>query len=202
MKRVLGLLWLLLSLNAMAQQVTWTTVSAGEGPEANDGDAVAISYVLKLANGDLIEATPENKSYRFELGSGKVIPGLSIGMIGMRRGETREIRVPPALGYGSKQVGPIPADSTLVFRVDLNYFIKEVDGESLADKFGRDGFENRPDARNLDKPAMFEYLIRDFFTRPWRYEDAATVVWKANAALTVLALLIWAVARRKKRGVL
>jgi hypothetical protein len=197
----LGLLWLLLSAGSWAQQVTWKTLATGEGPEAKVGDTVAISYELKLINGELLEATPENQSYRFEIGSSKVIPGLSTGMIGMRRGETREITVPSAFGYGSKQVGPIPADSTLVFRVELNYFVKEVASDSLADKFGKDGFENRPDARNLDKPAMFEYLIRDFFTKPWRYDNAPVLVWKANGAITLLVLLLWGFSYRKGRAV-
>ena len=198
----LAIIWLILSLAVQAKEPTvkWTTVNPGNGPEAKLGDQLAISYRLTLANGTLIEETPDNQSFKLVLGSAKAIPGLSQGLVGMRRGETRELVIPPSLGYGSRQVGPIPPDSTLLFRVELNYFVKGSKGDSLAQRFGKDGFENRPDARNLDKPAMFEYLIRDFFTRPWRYDDSPQLIWKANAFMTLLVFLLWGLSRRRQGG--
>lgn len=211
MKRALfWLLLLILSGGVAAQQseVRWKTVVEGFGEQtAQIGDTVAITYTLRLAGGDIIDQTPEGKTYPVTLGSNKVIPGMAQGLLGMKRGETRTIEVPPGLGYGSRQMGPIPPDSTLFFRIELKSFVEsspeepdhedhahgdgDGDGHSaeLHEKFGRDGFEHRPDAQNLDKPAMFEYLIRDFFTRPWRYDDAPRLVWRANGVLTTMAVL-------------
>ncbi len=220
MRKAIHLCLLLLILSTLAgakePEVVWKTVVEGFGEQtAQEGDTVAITYTLRLSSGDIIDQTPDGKTYLVTLGSNKVIPGMAQGLLGMKRGETRTMEVPPTLGYGSHQVGPIPPDSTLYFRIELKSFVDTPEeqpaahdepghSQELHEKFGRDGFENRPDAQNLDKPAMFEYLIRDFFTRPWRYDDAPQLVWKANGALTGVAVLagllsLW-LKRREERN--
>jgi FKBP-type peptidyl-prolyl cis-trans isomerase len=37
----------------------------------------------------------------------------------MRPGDEWQVWVPPALGYGAKQKGPIPPNSVLEFRIEL-----------------------------------------------------------------------------------
>lgn len=48
-----------------------------------------------------------------------------LGVLGMKVGEVRKLTIPPHLGYGSQNVGNglIPANSTLVFEVELHDFI-------------------------------------------------------------------------------
>jgi peptidylprolyl isomerase len=48
-----------------------------------------------------------------------VIPGFAQGLVGMKVGGRREIVIPAALGYGSNATGKIPANSTIVFVVDM-----------------------------------------------------------------------------------
>ncbi len=103
-----------------------TDLRVGTGAEATAGKRVAVNYA-----GWLYSATaPENKGtmfdtsagrgpYIFTLGAGEVIKGWDQGVAGMRVGGQRRIVIPPELGYGSQAYGPIPANSTLVFDVEL-----------------------------------------------------------------------------------
>lgn len=188
-------LWLFLILGthaAPAEQVTTKVLTEGYGNDSAEfGDTATVSYVLRLMNGEIVDVSPQNKPLVFEVGSQSVVAGFSQGLIGTKTGETREVLVPPSLGYGFGAVGPIPPDSTLKFEIRLIRVDKAAKSDpELSEIFGRDGFGSRPSAQDLDRPAVFEYLIRDFFTRPWRYPDAAGLIWKTNSVLTGAAFLL------------
>ena len=53
------------------------------------------------------------------LGAGRVIKGWDLGLLDMCPGDKRTLTIPPELGYGSRGMGPIPANSVLVFETEL-----------------------------------------------------------------------------------
>jgi peptidylprolyl isomerase/FKBP-type peptidyl-prolyl cis-trans isomerase FkpA len=61
---------------------------------------------------------------QFTLGAGQVIPGVDMGIMGMKIGEQRRLTIPPLLGYGSRGVRRgaqvvIPPHATLIFEIEL-----------------------------------------------------------------------------------
>jgi peptidylprolyl isomerase len=81
---------------------------------------VAIHYVGRLADGKQFDANrPADQPFVFRIDAGEVVPGFDEGVSGMRVGGRRQVIIPPALGYGARDNGPIPANSILVFTIDL-----------------------------------------------------------------------------------
>jgi|GEM_PF-776577 len=99
----------------------WVDLAVGEGEEAAIGDTVAFTYTGWLPNGEEIETNEgEDADPMFiVIGMSNVIVGLQEGLIGMQPGGTRLLVIPSHLAWGAMATGPIPANSTVVFRVTL-----------------------------------------------------------------------------------
>lgn len=92
----------------------------GTGKEAKSGDMIKVNYLGTFLDGEKFDSSYDRgQPFEFTLGAGQVIRGWDIGVVGMRVGGKRKLVIPPAFGYGDKTVGPIPANSTLVFEVEL-----------------------------------------------------------------------------------
>ncbi len=93
----------------------------GTGTVVDTTATVNLKYVGTLyVNGTVFDASwgkAANNEATFPLNG--VIPGFAQGLVGMKVGGRREIVIPPALGYGSTASGSIPANSTIVFVVDM-----------------------------------------------------------------------------------
>lgn len=95
-------------------------ITNGTGTVVKTGDTVTVNYIGMLKNGSVFDSSYAHGSpFTFTVGDGKVIKGWDQGLVGMKVGGKRILVVPPALGYGSEATGPIPADSVLVFGIQL-----------------------------------------------------------------------------------
>lgn len=95
-------------------------LKAGEGAEAVAGKTIAAHYVGVLTDGTKFDSSIDRgQPFEFTLGAGQVIKGWDVGIAGMKIGGVRRLVISPELGYGAQAMGPIPANSTLVFEVQL-----------------------------------------------------------------------------------
>jgi FKBP-type peptidyl-prolyl cis-trans isomerase len=92
----------------------------GDGAEAVAGKVVEVNYTGWLLDGKQFDSSKGRGPFSFSLGGGQVIKGWDQGVVGMKVGGKRKLTIPPELGYGLRGYpGVIPAQSTLVFEVEL-----------------------------------------------------------------------------------
>ena len=93
----------------------------GDGTEAQDYNKVVVNYTGELEDGTVFDSSlnPGRERFTFTLGVGAVIKGWDLGVKGMKVGGKRKLTIPPELGYGERNTGVIPPNSTLIFEVDL-----------------------------------------------------------------------------------
>ena len=93
----------------------------GVGTTAEKYSIATVHYTGKLHDGTVFDSSQKigREPLRFTLGVGQVIDGWDQGVIGMKVGGQRKLKIPPKLGYGSQDLGVIPPYSTIIFEVEL-----------------------------------------------------------------------------------
>ena len=94
-------------------------VVVGTGAEAIAGRTIRVTYSGFLINGNRFDTNVGGSPFSFTLGAGMVISGWDQGVAGMKVGGKRKLVIGSALGYSNQGSGPIPANATLVFDVEL-----------------------------------------------------------------------------------
>lgn len=100
---------------------------SGEGAPAQAGQTVSVHYTGWLFDADAPQqrgakfdsSLDRGQPFSFTVGGGQVIRGWDEGVAGMQVGGTRVLMIPPEYGYGERRVGPLPANASLVFEVQL-----------------------------------------------------------------------------------
>ncbi|ADN00314.1 FKBP-type peptidyl-prolyl cis-trans isomerase [Dickeya dadantii] len=105
----------------------------GTGAAPKDSDTVVVNY-----KGTLVDGSEFDNSYKrgeplsFRLDG--VIPGWTEGLKHVKKGGQIKLVIPPALAYGEAGVPGIPANSTLVFEVELLDIKSDADAKGAAPK--------------------------------------------------------------------
>lgn len=90
----------------------------GEGSSPKAEDSVKVHYKGTLTDGTVFDSSYERgEPIEFQLN--QLIPGWVEAIPMLKKGGKMEIVLPPALGYGDRAAGKIPANSTLKFEIEL-----------------------------------------------------------------------------------
>ncbi len=98
----------------------------GSGAKVENKDSVAINWAsYHMGDGHLLDKNAgvagreDLAAYFFTLPNDKVIQGWNLGVLGAQKGTIRRIFVPSRLAFGAQAAGPIPANSDLLFEIEV-----------------------------------------------------------------------------------
>jgi peptidylprolyl isomerase len=99
--------------------VKYRDVKVGSGDLCPEGAKVKINYTGWLPDGTVFDSNKDKGRGPAEFDLGGLILGWQVGIPGMKPGGIRKLVIQPSKGYGNQEKGKIPANSTLVFEVEL-----------------------------------------------------------------------------------
>ncbi|MPY24809.1 FKBP-type peptidyl-prolyl cis-trans isomerase [Shewanella sp. YLB-07] len=105
----------------MNSELQVTDIKIGDGKELVKGALITTQYEGFLQDGTKFDSSyDKGRAFQCVIGTGRVIKGWDIGLMGMKVGGKRKLEVPAHLAYGERQIGSmIPANSNLSFEIEL-----------------------------------------------------------------------------------
>jgi hypothetical protein len=102
-----------------ASGLQYKVLTPGKGKNPTDTDVALVNYEGKLLDGTTFDKSQQPTPMPIK----GVVPGFSEALKLMSKGAKFRVWIPAKLGYGDKGAGPIPANATLVFDIELIDFI-------------------------------------------------------------------------------
>lgn len=105
----------------MSSELQIEDIRVGHGKEAVKGALITTQYRGQLEDGTTFDSSyVRGKPFQCVIGTGRVIKGWDIGLMGMKAGGKRKLFVPAHLAYGERQIGEhIKPNSNLLFEIEL-----------------------------------------------------------------------------------
>jgi len=100
-------------------QMQLVDLKVGDGAEAKAGYTIVAHYKGTLAKTGVKFDSSYDRGEPLTISLGGVIKGWQEGVPGMKIGGKRRLVIPAALGYGAQASEDIPANSDLVFEIEL-----------------------------------------------------------------------------------
>ena len=97
--------------------IYYTVTKTGDGNHPSASATVKVKYIGKLTDGTVFDQTTNDQSAEFPLVN--LIQGWQIGIPLLDKGGKGTFYIPSSLGYGGQANGSIPANSVLIFDIEL-----------------------------------------------------------------------------------
>ena len=96
-------------------------IQLGNGKQVTKGALITAQYNGFLEDGTKFDSSHDKgKPFQCVIGTGRVIKGWDLGLMGMKVGGKRKLFVPAHLAYGERQIGThIKPHSNLIFEIEL-----------------------------------------------------------------------------------
>lgn len=105
-------------IKTTASGLQYQILKEGTGKTPTAQSTVKVNYEGKLVDGTVFDSSFARKE-PVELPLGSTIPGWIEGLPLIKEGGSMMLYVPAKLGYGEQSVGSIPANSVLIFKIEL-----------------------------------------------------------------------------------
>lgn len=129
-----------LSPQKTASGIYYIITKEGTGKNAENGWNAAINYTGKFLDGKVFDSNTDTnfhhkEAFKLEIGKGKVIKGWDEGLKLLKKGSVATLYIPSTLAYGSNPRQNIPANSIMVFDIEVTdmYEQAERDDELIQD---------------------------------------------------------------------
>ncbi len=105
-----------LNATATGSGLYYVITSQGTGAQPNANSSVTVNYKGSLKDGTVFD---QSAPAGITFGLAGVIKGWQEGIPYFKKGGKGVLLIPSALGYGSQATGSIPANSVLIFDIEL-----------------------------------------------------------------------------------
>lgn len=100
--------------------LSYVLTELGSGESVDSGDVVTVHYTGFLTDSTKFDSSKDrSKPFTFKVGSGQVIEGWDEGLSYLNVGDKATLNIPSALGYGERAQAAIPANSDLIFDIEV-----------------------------------------------------------------------------------
>ena len=104
-----------------------------------ENDSIVITFTGKLDNGVVFFEVPSSEPMKVRLGDSELPPSVEMAVVGMQKGESKTLRIPPDEGYG-------PRMKDLLHEIPRETFGERIEpkpGMVLSQKMEKDGVEQK-----------------------------------------------------------
>jgi len=108
-----------LNVSPLDNGLYYIDTKKGNGEFPKEGQTCVMNYTGMFLDGTIFDSSIEREPFEFKLGRGEVIKGWDLGVAMMQKGGKAILVLPSHIAYGERGAGTIPANTPLVFEVEL-----------------------------------------------------------------------------------